>query len=232
MTSSTSNEPVSKKPKLTPTSIKVYYWNMAFWRADALRAALYLQGIPFDNVTDKTEMDELKAQKKVPFGAFPVMEIDGKILSQTQACATFVGKLGDMYPSNDDPFAQANCDEIINGCTDVTDTVSSTFRAEDKKSAREKLMDPKDGRLYMHLNGLNSVVCKDGSEFACGKDSELTVADLCVWRLYNWFYNGTIDHIPIDWIGTSFPNLKTIYDNVESNEKIQAFKKEYYPDKK
>ncbi|CAJ1952210.1 unnamed protein product [Cylindrotheca closterium] len=141
-------------------------------------------------------MDELKAQGKVPFGIFPVMESDGKILSQTQACATFVGKLGDMYPSNDDPFAQADCGEIINGCTDVALTFIATFRVEDKKTARQKLMSPKDGRLYML-----------------------------------WFNGGTIDHVPIDWIGTSFPNLKKIYDNVESNDKIQAFKKEYYPGK-
>lgn len=227
-----SAEPSSKKPKLTPNSIKIYYWNMGFWRADVLRSALYLQDTPFENVTDKAKMDELKAEKKVPFGAFPVMVIDGKVLSQTQACATYVGKLVGMYPSNDDPFAQANCDEIINGCTDVTDTISATFRAEDKKSAREKLIEPEGGRLFMHLNGLNSVVCKDGSEFACGKDSGLTVADLSVWRLCNWFLGGSIDHIPTEWLGSSFPNLKKIYDNVESNDKIQAFKKEYYPDKK
>lgn len=234
-TTTSSDEPFSKKQKMSiPTSIKIYYWNMSFWRADTLRSALYLQGIPFENITDRQTMNELKEQKKVPFGAFPVMEVDGSILSQTQACAAYVGKLGgDLYPSNDDPLAQANCDEIINGCTDVTGTISATFRGvDDKESARKKLMDPKDGRLYMHLNGLNSVVCKDGSEFACGTESGLTVADLAVWRLYNWFHSGTIDHIPTDWIGSSFPNLKKIYDNVESNEKIQAFKKEYYPDKK
>ena len=122
-------------------------------------------------------MDELKAQKKCPFGSYLVMEIDGKLLSQTQACAAYVGKLDNMYPSNDDPFAQANCDEIINGCTDVTGTILTTMQgfSGDKKEAREKLIDPESGRLYMHLNGLNSVTCKDGSEFACGKDSGLTV---------------------------------------------------------
>jgi len=41
-----------------------------------------------------------------------------------------------------------------------------------------------------------------------------------------------LDHIPTDWIMSNFPNLKKIYNNVESNKKIQAFKKEFYPDKK
>lgn len=221
---------LAKRQKFTPTSIKVYYWDMSFWRADTMRAALYLQGIPFENITDKEHMNALKADGKCPFGAFPVMEIDGQILSQTQACATYVGKLGGMYPSNDDIFAQAKCDEIINGCTDVTNTISASFRVEDKKEAREKLIDPKVGRLYLHLNGLNSIVCMDGTEFACA--GKLTVADLAVWRLVNWFHGGRIDHIDTDWIMSSFANLKKIYDNVEKNEKIRAFKKEFYPDKK
>eukprot|EP00526_Cylindrotheca_closterium_P020828 CAMPEP_0113606264 /NCGR_PEP_ID=MMETSP0017_2-20120614/2763_1 /TAXON_ID=2856 /ORGANISM="Cylindrotheca closterium" /LENGTH=213 /DNA_ID=CAMNT_0000514799 /DNA_START=262 /DNA_END=900 /DNA_ORIENTATION=+ /assembly_acc=CAM_ASM_000147 len=207
-----------------PTSIKLYYYNASFWRGDTLRSALYLQGFPFENIHDKEKLDELKAKGKVPFGTFPVLELDGKILAQTPACAAFVGKLGDMYPSNDDPFAQANCDEIICGCNDVTDTTFSAFKAEDKKAAMEKDIDPKEGRLHMHLNGLNSIVCKDGSEFACGKDHGLTVADLAVFWMFSWLKGNAM--LPSGFV-LSFANLKKIHGNVEKNEKIQAFKKEY-----
>lgn len=234
MSSNDDQQPEAKRVKKTIPSIKVYYWNFPFWRAEVLRAGLFLQGIPFDNVTDRGMLDELKKAGKVPFGAFPVLEIDNnKILSQTQACATFVGKLGSMYPSNDDTLAQANCDEIINGCTDVTNTISATFRMSDKdevKEAREKLMDPKGGRLYMHLNGLNSIVCQDGSDYACGQDHGLTVADLAVWKLVNWFSVGKLDHVPRDFVLSSFSNLKKIYENVERNEKIQEYQKKYYPE--
>lgn len=229
--SMSSDEPLTKKKKMTvPKSIKVYYWNFPFWRAEVLRAGLYLQDIAFENVTDKEKMNELKAKGLNPFGAFPVMEIDGKILSQTQACAAYVGKLGNMYPTNNDPLAQAKCDEIINGLTDITNTVSATFRIDNAKEAREKLVDPENGRLYMHLKGLNSVVCQDGSEYACGKDHGLTVADLAVWTLVAWFNGGKLDHIPVDLV-MSFSNLKNIYENVQKNEKIQAYQTEFYPPK-
>eukprot|EP00980_Cylindrotheca_fusiformis_P012440 scaffold3054_cov129-Cylindrotheca_fusiformis.AAC.4 len=225
-----------------PTSIKVYYADYAFWRAEVLRAGLYLQDIPFENVTEMEILNDLKANGLAPFGAFPVMEVDGEILSQTQACASYVGKLGDMYPSNEDTFAQAKCDEIINGCTDVTETIAVTIVCgktknwhskvgmEDPKEAREKLMDPNGGRLHMLLTGLNSIMCKDGSEFVCGKDYGLTVADLAVWRMVDWLSWGKLDHIPVDYV-MSFPNLKKVYSNVEQNEKIQAYLKEYYPGK-
>jgi len=214
-----------------PQSIKVYYWDFPFWRAEVLRAGLFLQGIPFENVTDNEKIDVLKSKGLIPFGALPVLEIDGKILSQTQACATYIGKLGNLYPSNDDILAQANCDEIINGCTDVTNTIASTFRIpkDDVKEAREKLVDPETGRLMKHLKGLNSIVCQDGSEYACGKACGLTVADLAVWRLVAWFNGGNLDHINPDLV-ISFANLKAISENVAKNEKIQEYQKLYYPE--
>ena len=117
-----------------PKSLKVYYWKFPFWRAEVLRAGLYLQDIPFEDVTDKERLDVMK--QRCPFGAFPVLEINGKLLSQTQACATYVGKLGNMYPSNEDILDQANCDEIINGCTDITDTSNTRLQLSATTAAR------------------------------------------------------------------------------------------------
>lgn len=211
--------------------IKVIYWNFPFWRAEVLRAGLFFQGIEFENVNDKDSIAKIRGENKVPFGALPVMEIDGKILSQTQAMATYVGKLGTMYPANTDIMAQANCDEIINGCTDVTNTISATMHGkipeEKVEETRKKLMEEVSGRLHLHLTGLNSIVCQDGSEFACGKESGLTVSDLAVWRLAGWLSGGVIDHIPNEFV-FGFPNLKKIYDNVEANEKTIAYKKKFW----
>eukprot|EP00565_Helicotheca_tamesis_P009043 CAMPEP_0185726898 /NCGR_PEP_ID=MMETSP1171-20130828/2735_1 /TAXON_ID=374046 /ORGANISM="Helicotheca tamensis, Strain CCMP826" /LENGTH=232 /DNA_ID=CAMNT_0028395339 /DNA_START=104 /DNA_END=802 /DNA_ORIENTATION=+ len=229
-----SNHDAPEKVKTVP-SIKVYYWKFPFWRAEVLRAGLFLQGIPFEDITSKEELDAIK--ERAPFGAFPIMEVDGKIMSQTQAMASYVGKLGGMYPSSDDLFAQANCDEIINGCTDVTDTIGSTFRTpkDEVEEARKKLIDPDNGRLYKHMKGLNSVVCRDGSVFACGKEHGLTVADLAVWSLVGWLSGGKLDHIPVDLdhipvdLVMSFDNLKNIYDNVEREEKMIEYQKQFYP---
>jgi hypothetical protein len=42
----------------------------------------------------------------------PVLEVDGKILSQTQAMATYAAKLAGIQPA--DPWLQAKIDECIN----------------------------------------------------------------------------------------------------------------------
>ena len=240
-------EPPTKRVKAVthPKSIKLYYPNFQFWRAEAIRAGLYLQGIEFENITDKDALADAKLNK-APFGGLPILEIeleDGttKILSQTQACVNYIGKLGDkdgkrhLYPPDDQPLVQANCDEILNGCTDVTVSIVSTFGLpkEEVKQKREDLLNVESGKLYKLLKGLNSVCCQDGSELACGNlnKGKLTVADLSVWKLVAWFSGGFLDHIPKDFVMTQFENLKKIYNNVEYDAEIVEYKKKFYPDK-
>ena len=216
-----------------PKDIKLYYWNFPFWRAEVLRAGMFLQDIDFENVHDQDRLMQLRKDQKVPFGGLPVMEVNGQILSQTQAMASYVGKMKNLYPSGDDAaFAQAHCDEIINGCTDVTNTLSATMYGRTPenqvKEKRTELMDPETpGRLYLHLSGLNSILCRDGSVYACGADHGLTVADLAVWRLVGWLSGGIIDHIPSEFV-MGFPNLSKIYQAVEANEKMIEYKERYW----
>jgi len=214
-----------------PKSIKVYYYDFPFWRAEVLRAGLYLQGIEFENVSDKDTLAEMKQNRKLnPFGAFPILEVDGKVLSQTQACATYIGKLGGkLYPSNDDIMAQAKCDEVMNGCTEVTVTIASTFGLSDEeaKKTRTEMMEPDSGRLFRHLQGLDTISSQDGSGFACGKEHGLTVADLCVWRLVMWLSGGFLDHVQADCIQKNFANLQRICDHVESNKDVVEYKKKF-----
>mmetsp|Transcript_15227 Transcript_15227/g.22396 ORF Transcript_15227/g.22396 Transcript_15227/m.22396 type:complete len:236 (-) Transcript_15227:502-1209(-) len=227
----------------TTMKITVHYYNFAFWRAEVLRAGLYLQNIPFEDNRNKESLPEIV--KRSPFKALPVLEVDGSLISQTQAIASFTGKLGSvfdykaagvepdasyprLYPADDDYLGQARCDEIINGCTDVTTTVASTFRTpkEEVEARRTELIDPESGRLYMHLNGLNSLLCKDDENVACG--CSMTVADICVWRLVGWLSAGVLDYIPADLISSHFPNLHKVHTNVQENDKMIQYMKEYH----
>ena len=54
--------------------------------------------MPFEDVRDQKKPD-LKAAGKLPFGATPVLEVDGKILSQTQAIAAYCAKLAGIHPA-------------------------------------------------------------------------------------------------------------------------------------
>merc|ERR1712039_462708 len=99
--------------------------------------------------------------REAHLGAPPVMEVDGEILSQTQAMAAYCSRLTGQHPS--DPWLAAKVDEAINGCTDCTIDIGNTFRLPDdqKLKARQELIAP-SGRLTMHLSGLENLIVKNG----------------------------------------------------------------------
>merc|ERR1712156_1300677 len=146
-------------------AIKIYYFDFPFWRAEVSRLALHLGNVPFENVkVTFNERDALKEAGKAPFGAFPTMEVDGKVVAQTGAIARYCGKLGGFYPKDDD-FAAAKIDEIIDTATDLTNIIGVTMRMKDEQ---EK------------LEALEKILTQNGSTgFYVG--NKMTIADLAMW---------------------------------------------------
>ena len=272
-------------------AIKLYYGNMPFWRAEAVRMALFIGGVEFEDVRDAWSSEERREEvaSKKTFGALPVMDVDGKVLSQTQAMVTYAGKvtpshtrahghtntttcmphprrhrrvgsphptprhsptaphsppttthhpppltthhppptrppptqLTGLYPA-EDPWSSAKVDEAINGCTDCTSTVGATMRMPDdeKLTARAALI-AEGGRLAMHVGGLEKLAKENGGSSGAIEGKELTVADLCVWRLVGWLNGGGLDGLPASWINAdTFPALTKLVEMVDSHPKV------------
>jgi len=197
---------------------------MHFWRAECVRLCLFIGEVPFEDVRDVPRAD-LKASGKLTFGATPVLEVDGKILSQTQAIAAYCGRLSGLTPQ--DSWGAAKVDEAINGCTDCTGTLGKTFGlpAEAKVPERQKLI-ASDGRLTMHLGGLEKLCVENGSN-GCVVGDALTVADLAIWRMVGWFSSGVVDGIPKDYVASTFPAIAKVCDAVDAHPKVKVWKAQH-----
>jgi|TARA_B110001469_G_C9506776_1_gene252759 glutathione S-transferase len=152
----------------------------------------------------------------------PVLEADGKILSQTSAMAVYAAKLAGMHP--EDAWDAAKVDECISGCTDITGTVGKTFGMKDdeKATARAALI-AAGGRLTLHLGGLEKICSENGGcSYAVG--STMTVADIAIWRLVGWLSSGVIDGIPGDYVSTTFPHLAQLVTAVDAHPKVGEWK--------
>eukprot|EP00747_Dinoflagellata_sp_TGD_P151118 gnl/TRDRNA2_/TRDRNA2_177181_c0_seq38.p1 gnl/TRDRNA2_/TRDRNA2_177181_c0~~gnl/TRDRNA2_/TRDRNA2_177181_c0_seq38.p1 ORF type:complete len:162 (+),score=24.66 gnl/TRDRNA2_/TRDRNA2_177181_c0_seq38:478-963(+) len=142
-----------------------------------------------------------------------------------QAMASYASKIAGLAPT--DPWLDAKVDEAINGCTDVTGTIGSTFRLpdEEKLGARQKLIEP-TGRLTIQLGGLEKMLVQNGSNGHVAGEV-LTVADIAVWRLVGWLSGGKLDGIPKEYVSDTFPEIAKLCKTVDADPKVQEWKAQH-----
>src|SRR5271169_6432198 len=79
------------------SKLKLTYFDVHGGRGEPARLALSIGGIPFED--DRVAPSNWPSRKAdTPFGALPVLEVDGKAVSQSNAINRYVGKLADLYP--------------------------------------------------------------------------------------------------------------------------------------
>jgi glutathione S-transferase len=95
--------------------MKLTYFDFHGGRGEPARLALSIGGIVFED--DRVAPSDWERRKgDTPFGALPVLEVDGQIVAQSNAINRYAGKLAALYPS--DPWQAALCDEAIEAVED------------------------------------------------------------------------------------------------------------------
>ena len=212
--------------------ITLYYFKIPFWRAEVTRLSLYIGNIPFEdyriegNDYDKfKKTGELPNNKIAPFKQLPVIDVDGKIFAQTGAIARFCGKLSGLYPKNDD-YKAALIDQIIEGAQDINYLVTLSGRdkdAEKKKVARDILATRHLPKWFQFLEDL----LKQNTKSVYFVESDLTIADLAIWRLLGWLKSGMLDGIPTT-ILDNYQNLNALREEIYKNPKVIKWMDEVY----
>jgi prostaglandin-H2 D-isomerase / glutathione transferase len=199
-------------PKLTLT-----YFDFDGGRGEPARLALSIAGIPFeDHRVTSDAWPSLKPQ--MPYGALPVLEVDGHPLSQSNAISRYIGKLANLYPA--DAWQAALCDEVMDAIEDIGQQIVATFpiqNAAEKKAAREKLA---SGPIPLYLARLHSQLEQRGEYFA---DGRLTMADLRVFVWIRHLRSGALDHVPADLVDRTGPALVRHAERVSGHPAISAY---------
>lgn len=183
------------------TDYKLIYFDMDGGRGEPLRIAFHAAGIDFDDHRVAfPAFQEIK--KDLPFGCLPVLEIDGVAVTQSNAIARYIGRIGGLYP--EDALQALYCDEAMDVIEDISHYLGPTFRLEGEalKAAREQVVEQ---RLSVFLPGLAKLLARGGGEYFA--DHRLTVADLKVFVQTRWFRGGKLDHIPADLVDSVAPAL-------------------------
>lgn len=199
------------------SKLKLTYFDFHGGRGEPARIALSIGGIEFED--DRVPAAAWERRKPdTPFGALPVLEVDGQGVSQSNAINRYVGKLADLYPS--DPWQAALCDEAMDAVEDIGSKVVATFNLPDdeKKAQRERLA---EGPIPFYLERLQQRLEAHGGRYFA--DNRMTVADLKVFLWVRHLRSGALDHIPADLVDRVAPKLVEHYERVKSDPGVKSY---------
>ena len=202
--------------------LKLTYFDFDGGRGEPARLAMHIGGIAFEDKRIPGP-EWPKHRDTMPFRAMPVLEVDGKVITQSNTINRYVGKLAGLYPKDD--WQAALCDEIADATEDISSRIGATIALDDagKKKAREALA---SDALPRHLETLQARLQAAGGEYFA--DKRLTVADLKVFMLIRWLRSGVLDHIPKDIVDRNAPLLVKHFERVSAHPKVA----EYYQRRK
>src|ERR1700752_5240231 len=119
--------------------LKLTYLDFDGGRGEPARLALHIGTIAFEDQRIAGK-DWPAFRDKTPFLAMPTLEVDGKVVSQSNSIDRYVGKLTGLYPK--DAWQALLCDEIMDAAEDISVRIGNTISKDEeaKRKAREKLV--------------------------------------------------------------------------------------------
>ncbi|MDA9253246.1 glutathione S-transferase [Planktomarina sp.] len=211
--------------------LKFIYVDTPFWRAEVGRIALFMGDIKFDDV--RIKRDDFSTAKEtgtlsdgtvLPFHQIPCLVVDDVSIAQTGAIARFCGKLSGLYPTHDDVNA-AKIDDFIDFATDLTVMINNTPNKTDEEKKRKARRDLAAGPLKRKLSMLEKNITNDSEWLVT---SNISIADVAIWRLLGWLSSGILDGMPTDLL-SGFPKIRKLCLAVDKHPKIQKWISLTYP---
>ncbi|PPR79890.1 MAG: hypothetical protein CFH01_00099 [Alphaproteobacteria bacterium MarineAlpha2_Bin1] len=207
------------------------YLDIPFWRAEVGRIALFMGDVNFRDlrVTREEflkikENGSLNGKFSIPFHQLPCLIVNGESIAQTAGIARFCGKLSNLYPTNDDKSAGL-VDQFIDFATDITVLISQSSKFSDIEKKRLSRVELYKNELSRKFSMLEKCIKKDNTWLV---SSNITIADIAIWRLMGWLSSGELDGVPND-ILSNYPKIRDICINVDNHTKIKAWVKKTYP---
>lgn len=177
------------------------------------RLALSVAGVPFDDVrVGRAEWPTLKA--KVPFGALPVLHVDGKELAQSSVILAYVGRGHAMHPT--DAWTAAEHEALMQSVEDLRGKIPDIKNLADgeKKTVREAFA---NGWLQQWAQTVNARVA---GPFVEG--DRLQVVDLKLYVILRSLLGNTFDFVPASALA-AYPKLLALHAAVDAHPAVRAY---------
>lgn len=196
-----------------PSSVKLYYFPLK-GRGLPCRIALIHAGIEFEDI--RLSFEEFKKNNPSPTKCMPVLDIDGKLLTETAAIIDYAAAIGNFKPS--DPLEAARVAEVYGLLSDCGKTLGESIKAtsEKKLELRKKWLTEEAPKYFGYMEVLLTNNGNNG-HFAGRK---LTGADIFAYSQIAWIVSGVLDHIPTD-ILKDYPRMQKMMETIEEEPSVK-----------
>lgn len=191
-------------------------------RAEPIRIALFIAGLPFEDRRLKfPEYAALKEQGAFPLGSVPTLEVDGVVMTQTAAMLRYIARVGNtnLYPSK--PFDAFVVDSALDS---FNDTLSHALRPSlmerditKKLEMRAEFVAGPMQKVFGYVEGLLE---RFGGPFLGG--SEMSIADLVIAQQVSQIRAGVLDGITVETLAP-YPRLNALTDAYLHHPSIVAY---------
>lgn len=199
------------------TQLILSYFDFDGGRGQPARLAMHIGGITYQDRRVKMA-DFPEVRKTTPLFQLPILEVDGVIVTQSDAITRYVGKLAGLYPT--DAYQALLCDEVMSAAEDVGIKLGASFdlKGDALAQARQALA---EGPLPLYLGWLQKQLQAAGGTFFA--DGRLTIADLKVFILLGTLMSGQLDHIPTDLVQKTAPQLVAYVGQIAGTAAISQY---------
>ncbi|XP_064616477.1 glutathione S-transferase-like [Liolophura sinensis] len=182
-------------------------------RAEPARLIFAYAGEKYEDI--RIPFDEWpKHKQKMPFRQLPVLEVDGKQLSQSYAIVRYLANEFGLGGKN--KWEAAEADQYTGAIEDLFVATARIHFEKDASRKAEDLKKYKEGTASGFLQPFEATLAKSSSGFLVG--SGLTYADLCFFNLLG-FMEGMLKE-DAKAITSTFPNIQKHRQKIESLPKI------------
>lgn len=137
-------------------------------RGEAIRMCLAYGKVPYQEVAPTAYFGcswREGAKNKTPFGGLPIIEADGKVISQSGSCVRYCAALADLIPS--DPIEAAQCDAIFEYSQDLStlNPIVNVFRGDVFAQKKEEYFSTFPTALERLTKQLKGLIVYDALKF-------------------------------------------------------------------
>ncbi|KAK3726352.1 hypothetical protein RRG08_027082 [Elysia crispata] len=190
-------------------------------RGEFIRLCLSAAKIEFKDhfLYERAEFLKLIEDGKLLFNQLPLLEIDGKQLTQSNACARYVARKAGLCGKNEDEAVQI--DMVSEGGRDfMTPFLPIGFKPE-----ADVLADAKKKALPKYMPLFEKIAAANGTGYLVG--NSLTLADLSVLEPLL----ACVEYFGMECFN-DYPALKKVYETVTGLESISRFLKSSHRQRK